>query len=194
MATFSRLLENDASNDAQSVRSLIEGVYGNVYGAVLRDHYPEVCFHADDTGAIVAAAGVRRASAGLLFLESYLDSPIEDVIQRCVDETVSRDQIVEVGNLVSNQTGRCRFFFKLLCAELHTLGFRYVAATATRPLRRIFQYAGFQYRFLAAADPSRLKGGDAHWGSYYATDPHVVFGSVVDSHVSLKLHEMKGAA
>lgn len=194
MATFSRLLENGASDDTQSVRSLIEGVYQNVYGAVIHDHYPEMCCHADDTGTVVAAAGIRRASEAPLFLEYYLDAPIEKVIQEYTDETVSRDQIVEIGNLVSNKTGQCRSFFKLLCAELHALGFRYAVATATRPLRRIFQCAGFEHRFLAVADPSRVPGEGAHWGSYYATDPHVVFGSVTASHISLKIRKTEGAA
>jgi hypothetical protein len=195
VANFSRLQEAGTSaNDTQIVRNLIESVYSRVYGAAIRDHYPEICFRADDAGSVVAAAGVRRASAGRLFLESYLDAPIEEVIQSYTDEKVYRDQIVEIGNLVSNQTGQCRSFFKLLCAELHSLGFRYAVATATRPLRRIFQYAGFENHFLAVADPSCVPDGGVQWGSYYATDPHVVFGCVTDSHVSLKRRSQEGSA
>jgi hypothetical protein len=193
VANFSRLQEAGTSADGtQTVRSFIESVYGRVYGAEIRDHYPEICFRADDNGSVVAAAGIRRAAAGRLYLEHYLDAPIEDVIQTYTDEKVSRDQIVEIGNLVSNQSGQCRSFFKLLCGELHDLGVRYAVATATRPLRRIFQYAGFESHFLAVADPSRVPGAVAQWGSYYATDPHVVFGNVIDSHASLKLRKLEG--
>jgi len=195
VANFSRLQEASTSaNGTQAVRNLIEGVYSRVYGAVIRDHYPEICFHADNAGSVVAAAGIRRASAGSLFLENYLDAPIEEMIQSYTDEKVNRDQIVEIGNLVSNQTGQCRSFFKLLCAELHSLGFSYAVATATRPLRRIFQYAGFENHFLAIADPSRVPDGGVEWGSYYATDPHVVFGCVTESHALLKRRVMEGPA
>jgi hypothetical protein len=195
LANLSRLQEDGPqAHDAQSVRGMIEDVYQRAYGAAIREHYPDICFRADADGRVVAAAGIRRASDGPLFLESYLDAPIEDVIQGCTDEAVTRGEIVEIGNLVSNQTGQCRSFFSLLCMELHDLGYRYAVATATRPLRRIFQFAGFESRFLAIADPARLPDFGAGWGTYYATDPHVVFGSVTDFRNSLESRNLKRIA
>lgn len=195
LANLSRLQEAGAwAHDVQSARGLIEDVYDRAYGAAIRDHYPDICFRADATGRVVAAAGIRRASDGPLFLENYLDGPIEEIIRRHADEAVAREEIVEIGNLVSDQTGQCRSFFRLLCLELHTLGYRYAVATATRPLRRIFQFAGFESRFLAVADPARLADAGAAWGSYYATDPHVVFGSVTDFRASLERRNLKGIA
>ena len=192
--SLSRLRETGApAQNTQLVRSLIEDVYNRTYGAAIREHYPDICFRADNAGGIVAAAGIRRASEEALFLEQYLDAPIEEVIRRHTDESVSRSEIVEIGNLVSNQTGQCRSFFKLLCAELHGLGFRYATATATRPLRRIFRCSGFDSRFLAFADPARLPDAGTHWGSYYAADPHVVFGNVMDFQASLERRRQEGS-
>lgn len=195
MSNFNRLqVSGSQTIGPQSVCGLIENVYDRVYGAAIESHYPDICFRANEAGRVVAAAGIRRASDGPLYLEHYLDAPIEDVIQRYTDEAVHRSEIVEIGNLVSDQTGQCRSFFKLLCLELHALGFRYAVATATRPLRRIFQYSGFESRFLAVADPARLPDVGAQWGSYYAADPHVVFGSVTDFHSRLERRSREGAA
>lgn len=195
MTTLNRLQETGTTTHEHiSVRGLIEGVYHRVYGAAIREHYPDICFRTDDAGSVIAAAGVRRASEGQLFLEQYLDAPVEDIIQRHTDKAVTRAEIVEIGNLVSSQVGQCRGFFDLLCTELHDLGFQYAVATATRPLRRIFKYAGFESRFLATADPTRLPDSGAHWGSYYAADPHVVFGSVIDFHTSLQRRKLERGA
>lgn len=187
LARLSRLLEDDPpTSEGQSVRNLIEDVYGRAYGAVIREHYPDIRFRADGTGRVVAAAGIRCASDGPLFLETYLDTPVEAEIQRYTDEMVLRNEIVEIGNLVSDQTGQCRSFFKLLCIELHALGYRYAVATATRPLRRIFSFAGFESRFLAVANPGRLRDAGSDWGTYYAADPHVVFGNIAEFRTSLE--------
>lgn len=66
--------ENDPARAL--VEAFIHDVYARRYGAQVRHFTPVLAFLRDDAG-IVAAAGYREAQASALFLERYLDAPVE---------------------------------------------------------------------------------------------------------------------
>src|SRR5688500_5530748 len=78
----------------------IRNRYAAVHGARPSD-FPAFLSRMRSPG-VGAALGYRRASAGPLFLEAYLDEPIEDAVGRHLGASVSRDRIVEVGSLAAN--------------------------------------------------------------------------------------------
>lgn len=63
----------------------------------------------DQFGSIAAAVGCRSAAQESLFLETYMDAPIEEVIAKQLDVAVNRNQIVEVGKLacLNARAARC---------------------------------------------------------------------------------------
>jgi len=122
-----------------------------------------------------AAAGYTPADGRRLFLEQYLDAPVEHLLTRY---GVARDAIVEVGNLASTSAGMGRALIPLLARHLHRLGYEWVAFTATRELRNAFARMGLTPLELAPADPARLPDRGERWGRYYTNDPIVVAGRV----------------
>ena len=127
---------------------------------------------------IAAAAGWRCAADEPLFLETYLDTPIEQAISKLAGRPVERSKIVEVGNLAADRRGGSIDVILTLAAHLDRLGFEWVVFTATNDLISIFRRLGLPPLALAPADPERLGDEATAWGSYYSTNPIVVAGRI----------------
>ena len=168
---------------------LIEQAYQRAYDGVVSHHFPHLIGIRNADGALVAAAGFRWAHQEPLFLEQYLDAPIEVAASRPGLEIVQRDEIVEIGSLATDGGGASAALFAALAAHLRTQGATFAAATATRRLRRLFGLVGFETHRIAAANPARLADGGLAWGRYYEHDPVVVGGavSVCSAHLMSRL-------
>jgi hypothetical protein len=162
------------------VRAEIEGFiaerFRQAYGAQVSHFCAHLLGARDAAGAWQAAAGYTPADSGMLFLEHYLDRPVEVVLSGALGERVPRERIVEVGNLASAARGFGGRFLPALRRHLVERGFAWAVFTATREVRGILQHFAFDARALASAAPSRLPDGGAGWGSYYAHDPSVMAG------------------
>lgn len=130
-------------------------------------------------GALSGVAGMGPAQAEPMFLERYLDTPIEQVLAARSDSPVARADLVEIGNLAADQRGASHLLFVLFSAVLHRAGYRWLTFTATRALRNNLHKLGFPLLTLGAAGLDQIAAEErASWGSYYDTDPLVVAGSL----------------
>lgn len=127
---------------------------------------------------IVAATGWWAASAESLFLERYLDLPIEAAMAKLAGQPVRRERIVEVGNLAAEKSGSSLNVILGLGEYLDRQGYEWVVFTATRELVGIFSRLGLPLLALAPADPARLGAEAEAWGSYYDMAPIVVAGRI----------------
>ena len=178
VAPASIALHQKASPDRAGAEVFLDQAYGRAFGGKIRRHYPEIMTLRDQTGGVLAAVGFRRAAHDPLFLEQYLDHPVEQAVALHSGRTTERRQIAEIGSLASNNPGASLILFLALARHLDQQGCALAVATATRQLRRSFARVGFETRQLAAADRSRLAGGAEDWGSYYETDPVVLVGEI----------------
>jgi hypothetical protein len=128
-------------------------------------------------GAVDAAAGYTPAGRSALFLEQYLDAPVEAALSRASGRRIERDWIAEVGNLAA-APGLVRELIPALGAYLHQRGYRWVVFTATRELHNAFRRLRLEPLVLAPAQAARLPDGGAAWGSYYAHAPRVMGGLI----------------
>jgi hypothetical protein len=160
------------------VEEFIERTYASSYDATIARHYPTLMNVCDMYGHIVAAAGLRLAADESLFLETYLDAPVDQVLQRKIGHAVGREKIVEIGNLASSGRGASVFLFITLAAYLRQHKLDYAVVTATGALRRWFAIFGFDVIDLGGAKPDALPDKGASWGRYYSTDPKVVAGAI----------------
>lgn len=160
------------------VEAYIEATYAEAFSSRIRAHYPTLMSVQDARGEIHAAVGFRLAGAGPLFLERYLDEPIETVLADAIDAQVARAGVAEIGNLASGSAGASLFLFMALARHLNHLGCDHAVATATRQLRRTFGRVGFPTQRLTTADPTRLGAEAQDWGGYYERDPEVLAGAI----------------
>ena len=155
------------------VEAFISGIYAERYGARLSAFAPWLVARYDEQG-LVAAAGYRAAGDGPLFLERYLDAPVEQLL----DPAPARGGIVEVGHLVARRAGEGRRLILQLGPLLAAQGYRWVVSTLTEELRLLFLRLGVAPLALGVADPQRLGEAAADWGSYYEHHPVVLAGSL----------------
>ncbi|HSV72006.1 MAG TPA: thermostable hemolysin [Methylibium sp.] len=159
----------------REVEDFIRGVYAEHYGARVPAFAPQLVSLRDGE-QIVAAAGYRSA-AEPLFLERYLDRPVERLLAG-VAGAPSRGRIVEVGHLASRRAGEGRRLILRLAQHLGELRVQWVVSTLTEELRQVFARMGVQPVALGLADPARLGAEAADWGSYYDHRPLVLAGSL----------------
>jgi hypothetical protein len=162
-------------------RGVAEAFIGDVffrrYGADVSAFAPNLMLM-EQYGRIIAAAGWRPAGNDTLFLERYLDTPVEQALGRLAGQPVRRERIVEVGNLAAETSGGSIQVILALAGHLDELGYDWVVFTATSELAGIFARLGLPPLALAPADPARLGREAATWGSYYDSAPVVVAGRI----------------
>lgn len=129
---------------------------------------------------VVGAIGARDGTSPL-YVERYLDTPIERALSLRSGSVVQRNDLVEVGNLAGCEAGAGRVLVTTLAAWIHARGIPWAVFTGTTALRNGFQRLGVALLDLGPADPSRLGDERAAWGSYYDTDPRVTAVSVAET-------------
>ncbi|HEY7741403.1 MAG TPA: thermostable hemolysin [Burkholderiales bacterium] len=158
--------------------NFIAARFGRAYGARLTHFLPHLLGVRDGLARWQAAAGYAAAGVQTLFLEQYLDQPIELALAAALGRPIARMGIVEVGNLAAISAGMGRAIIPQLARHLHRLGYIWVVFTATHALRNSFHRLGLRPLPLTRADPARLPDGGTSWGTYYDQDPVVMAGKI----------------
>jgi len=161
------------SRERPPVEAFIRRGFERAYGARVTQLLPTLMVLKRDA-EIAAACGLRPAAAERLFLEAYLDEPVETALSRATGLDLGRRDIVEVGNLVIARAGYARRLIVHLTTWLSAAGPAWVTFTAVPALRNSFRRLGIPLVTLAAADGSRLPAPvRAEWGDYYEQAPVV---------------------
>jgi len=160
------------------LEQFIHQCFASMHQADVQHYLPELLALHDRNGRMIAAAGVSPAQTGPLFLERYLDEPLEVAVSRLAGGPLGRDCLVEVGNLASLSAGSARIIIIVVTWLLAIRGLKWVAFTGAASLINSFQRLGLQPSVLAVADPERLDGEQDQWGTYYAQRPQVFAGNI----------------
>lgn len=162
-------------NDRTEVERFIGAVFHEAYGARIKRFKPCLMSLRDQDNKLVAACGFRGAALGPLFLETYLDQPIEAVLADRTGTPVGRGDIVEVGNLSVTEPGVARYLITAIVTQLHTTSKQWAVFTAVPLVRNAFIKMGLNPIMLGDADKSRLPAEErAEWGSYYEQKPQIM--------------------
>jgi hypothetical protein len=154
----------------ESVRS----TYAAAHGATIRHFLPLLLGLSDSNGALLGAIGAQPGrEPGRMFLETYLDRPVEEALSRALDGAVPRNLVAEVGNLAAARPGAGLALVSTLAAYLDGLGVGWAVFTATDALRGQFLRRGLELTDLGPADGRRLGARLADWGRYYETSPRI---------------------
>jgi len=173
------LREHDGAQRARTER-FISDCFLARFGSSINAFMPRLFSVEDDKGATHGAFGLRSA-AQRLFLEQYLDAPVDMLLSQVARQPVARNGIVEVGHFSGTFPGALRAMIELLIVHLYREGHEWVVFTGTVDLRNAFGRLGLTPIDLGAAEIDRLPPAQRDaWGSYYEHAPHVLAGRIQD--------------
>ena len=171
-------LAGPLDNGRHHVESYVAQRYQISFGARV-DHCMPWLLSLECLGDLSGVAGMQIADENPLFLEQYLDVPVEQLMNQVPGKSVARNSIVEIGNLVAEKRGVSHLLFLLFTSVLLRAGYEHIVFTATRALRNNLTNVGFALEQLQKVDTTTLDPATIRqWGNYYRTDPMVVTGSL----------------
>jgi len=159
----------------REVEAFIHAVFKVSYGANVTAFMPTLVALRDENGVLMAAFGLRAAAEEPLFLEQYIDMPIETLLTEGLGKTITRNEITCIGNLaVSNPRNAGVLIAHIIKYSLE-LGIKWGVATAHHSLQNGLVKGGRDVYPLHLADKTRLSPEEQSvWGSYYDQMPQVV--------------------
>ncbi len=188
-ASFKRLLRltpefqliDERHAHREEAQNYIQEKFQQTYGADVKD-FLDYLLSMNCPAGLSAVAGINIAAEKPLFLEQYLDAPVEDELTAALGHHVERAAIVEIGNLVATTRGASVALFVILASSLYRAGYEHMVFTASGQLRGQFRKLGFETVSLRDADPGSLsKNSRSEWGSYYDNGPEVLAGNLQDA-------------
>lgn len=183
-------LEMNAYEESDSGRKLVEkhiqNVYKKSFGAHFSHFMPTLISAREASCEPHLSFGLRSAAEQSLFLENYLQSPVEQVLSCAVRSLINRESIAEIGNLAFSHTENLQRDLVAIACYCQQQGYRYVVCTATRALRLLFLRAGMKPVTLGQATQNDAPKDGSHWGDYYETAPQIIGGNVLLSLQYLK--------
>jgi hypothetical protein len=174
-----RLTERAPGEEGRdSIERFVAAAFQRAHGARVQAFMPALLGLEDWSGTLRCALGLRGADTERLFLEQYLDSPIEQAIasRAGLQASVARGSIVEVGNLAGRGCRAAVYLVAQLPRFLVQRGYSWVTFTATERVRDLLSAFDAPLLDLGPADPARLGDGADDWGAYYRTQPRVMAG------------------
>ena len=164
----------DAADRAE-VEQFIAAVFFQVCGAKVRFFLPTLMSLRDLDGKLIAACGIRNAGKERLYLENYLDQPVEQVLSERVGSTVLRSDIVEIGNYSVAELGISRQLSGAIFDQLHATSKQWAVFTAVQVVRNALIKLDIIPEILCDADIKHLPLAEqSEWGSYYEQKPQVM--------------------
>ncbi len=171
------------AEDRMELEQFVQTSFRLAYGAEVHHFMPQLMSLRDAKGELLAVCGLRSAGAGKLFLEAYLDQPVDQFLTAKTGRKVGREDIVEVGNLAAFRPGMGRHLIAVLTAHLNEIGVGWVVFTAIPGLRNAFSKLGIELAEICPADQGRLpQECQSGWGSYYGKNPMVMAGNVPNNY------------
>lgn len=170
------------------VENFIAKRFSESYGAKLQ-HFLPFLLASVNANHVNAALGIQPAASKPLFLEQYLDKPIELLVPKKAG-AIYREEIAEIGNLAASFHAGSPLLFIIVAAILDAADFRYVVFTATSQIRRLLEKLQLATDVIGLADPRRLPDKGQSWGRYYQHQPTILGGSLSHAVNHLRQHKV----
>jgi hypothetical protein len=180
--------------ERRSTEAFISEVFARRFSARLEHFFPNIAATRTQTGEINAAAGYRAADSSRLFLEQYLDRPIEATIRYHFGEVVDRARIVEVGSLATAGGRAAVGLIAALIRHLIAEGFVWAVFTGNDAVRNLFQKLHLFPFAICCADAAQLREAGDCWGTYYDHHPIVMAGRLTDGATAISVPQRTSRA
>jgi hypothetical protein len=174
------------SENRIAAEQFVWACFKHSYGAEIRHFMPLLMSLTNQDEELKAVLGFRYADDNPLFLENYLDRPVEQLLSAKLKMPVDRSRLVEVGNLAVSTVGGGRWLITALTAFLSATDSEWALFTIGPVLYNAFNRMGLELIDLAEAKLDSLPIEEqARWGSYYDQKPRVVAGNIAHGHETL---------
>lgn len=169
-------LSIDQDEGRLEAERFVQEIFYRLHNAQVTQFMPILMDLRNDAGKLLGVLGLREAVGAGLFLERYLDQPVEQALSIALNETVSRDDIVEVGNLAVASSGGGRWLITALTSFLYAMQRGWVVFTCGPTLRNSFRRLGIHLLDLAlpirpVSPPPRHCAGGATMSNRLASWP-----------------------
>jgi len=163
------------SADRGELERFIRDIFRQTYGAEIKRFKPYLMSLRDHDDKLIAACGLYSATTGRLFLECYLDQPIEALLSTHAGLPLKRSDIVEIGDFSVAELGMARYLITAINDQLHFTSKQWAVFTATPALRDAYIKLGMNPEILADVDINRLPPEDrTAWGNYFEQKQQVM--------------------
>lgn len=178
-------LYDENAHQRMKAETAVKKIFRSAYGADISSYLPYL-LTAETNQQVAAVIGLRRAFGQELFLEQYLSAPIESALKDINGLTVSRKNLIEIGNLVSCQAGLSRQLFIVLAFALAKAEIEWVSFTATAQVEQLLAKLSLFPVIIGQANAQAIVNGEDSWGSYYVNSPNVCVGNVFNAVAELE--------
>lgn len=166
--------EPDAS-DREELEHFIRSNFKRVHNAEVHHFMPKLMSLRDFNGKLLAVCGLRHANQSQLFLETYLDTPIDALLSQHHDVQVNREAILEVGNLAVAEPANIRSLLANISLYLHSTHSEWAVFTGISTLRNSLTKLNMTLHTLGEASINRIPEHERDsWGTYYNERPQVM--------------------
>jgi hypothetical protein len=163
------------SADRAELERFMRDAFRRAYGAEIKRFKPCLMSLRGHDDKLIAACGLHSAMAGSLFLECYLDQPIEALLSSHTGYPLKRSDIVEIGDFSVAESGMARYLITAINDQLHFTSKQWAVFTAAPALRDEYIKLGMNPEILADADINRLPPEDrTAWGNYFEQKQQVM--------------------
>ena len=173
-------LHSARSCDRQRLEQYIGERYNQAHQANVTRFMP-VLLEMTIRDKTAAAIGLTPGRIRPMFLEQYLEKPIEQQISAIAKLPIDRHRVIETGNLAVTRRGAGLLLFMILASSVARAGYQWMVFTATDEVKRLINALGIQLHYLTDARPERLESGSGDWGTYYQNNPQVMVGNLLEA-------------
>jgi len=173
-------VHSPASSQREELQEFIADRFATVHGARV-SHFLPLFLSMSEQLATHGVVGLQPGFAGELFLEHYLQQPIEQAIATAVERPIDRDSVIEIGNLAVDSCGRGFMLFVVMTCVLELAGYQWMVFTATDEVEKLIRRLGFTPTYLGTANAEALGEAGKEWGQYYAHNPKVMVGRLAQA-------------
>jgi len=163
------------AEDRAEIEQFIADIFHQAYNARINHFMPYLMSLRDPDGKLIAACGLRSAATERLFLETYMDKPVEQLLAERTGSPVQRNDIVEIGNFSVAEIGMARLLITAIFDQLHATSKQWAVFTIVQLLHNSLIKQNIFPKVLCDAEVTHLPPEkQSEWGSYYQQHPQVM--------------------
>ena len=172
-----KTVEQSKTSERRSLEHFIQEKYQQVHQATVSS-FSSTLFAGYHGAEMQVVIGMQHLNQFNAFLEQYRDEPVESKLSQT---QVSRDKVVEIGNLAALDMDKAKLMVAFLVFHLSQQRIEWAVCTGTAAVRYVLQQMGLRFHVLEKADPQVLGEAQRLWGSYYQQKPYVLAIDVAEA-------------